>query len=71
MLLDMQIFTLFIKLVREDYKLSEKEVTKLSRRMMADEREFSRVWEIYQRRAKRPKDGVDEFKPILSDLLSE
>ena len=66
----MQAFTLFLKLVKEDYKLREEDLSRLSRRMMADEREFSRVWEIYKNKARQPKDGVDEFKSILNELLN-
>lgn len=68
--MDMQRYTLFLKLVKEDYKLSEGELSRLGRRMMADEREFSQVWESYQNKARQPKDGVDEFKAILTELLS-
>lgn len=68
--MDMQKYSLFMKLVKEDYKLDESEISRLGRRMMADEQEFSRVWESYQSKARRPKGGVDEFKPILSELLS-
>lgn len=68
--MNMDHFTLFIKLIRDDYKLSEKEIERLSRRMLADEREFAQVWEFYKNRAKRPSDGVDEFKFLLTDLLS-
>lgn len=68
--MDMQSFALFLKLAREDYRLSEEQVTRLSRRMMSDEREFLRIWELYKSTAKKTKSGVDEFKTILSELLS-
>ena len=68
--MDMQSFALFIKLVKEDYRLNDEQITRLGRRMMSDEREFSRIWELYKATARKTKSGVDEFKSVLSELLS-
>lgn len=61
---------LFIKMIREEYKLSESELTIITRRMLADDREFERVWKLYKAKSIRVFGGVDEFKSLLQDLLS-
>lgn len=68
--MDMQDLSLFLKLVREDYKLSQDQIERLTQRMMSDEREFSRVWETYKSKARKTKKGVDQFQSILNELLS-
>lgn len=68
--MDMQELSLFIKLVREDYKLNEEQLNRLTQRMMSDDREFSRVWETYKSKARKTKKGVDQFQSILNELLS-
>lgn len=60
---------LFIKLIRTDYQLNEDEIIKLTHRMLADDREFERVWEIYKNKARKTKSGVDGFQSCLQDLL--
>ena len=68
--MDMGSFQLFLKLIKDDYRLSEAEVTKLKRRMLADDREFERVWEMYKAKARKTVGGVDGFQSVLQDLLS-
>jgi uncharacterized protein YpiB (UPF0302 family) len=68
--MDMQQFALFIKLVTEEYRLKEEEISRLSERLMADDQEFKSVWKSFQDKAKRPRKGVDYFKPILKELLT-
>lgn len=68
--MDMGALTLFIKLIRDDYKLSEDQITRLTSRMLADQSEFERVWEIYKRKARKVTKGVDGFQSVLNDLLS-
>ncbi len=68
--MDMQQLSLFIKLVREDYKLDEEQLERLTQRMMSDDKEFSRVWETYKAKARKTKKGVDQFQAILNELLS-
>lgn len=54
-------------MLRDEYKLKESELTKLRRRFLADDKEFERIWAIYQRKVQRK--GVDSFREILSELL--
>lgn len=66
--MDLDRFSLFLKMVVSDYALSPSDLDKMSGRLLADEVEFQRVWNFYQNRV--ILDGVDDFKPILEDLLS-
>lgn len=67
--MDSGAFSLFIKLIRDDYKLNDDEITRLSHRMLADEKEFERVWEAYKTKARKTRKGVDAFQAMLQDLL--
>jgi hypothetical protein len=66
--MDHNAFNLFIKLLKEEYRLSDSQLTKISRRLLADNAEFERVWKLYQ--AKTLLSGVDEFKQVLQELLT-
>lgn len=66
--MDLNAFNLFIKQVREEYKLDESQVLKLSQRLLADDQEFERTWRLFKDRSLVK--GVDLFKPTLTDLLS-
>jgi len=68
--MDMQEFALFMKLVSEEYKLGDEEISRLKNRLMADDQESKSVWNSFQDKANRPRKGVDYFKPILKELLS-
>lgn len=68
--MDTGTLNLFMKMLREDYKLNEAELQTLSRRLMADDREFDRVWRLYKNKSRTSRDGVDSFKPCLNELLS-
>lgn len=59
---------LALTMIRHEYKLSDEQVIKIKRRLLADEREFEKVWKIYQDKVQRK--GVDKFKELLSELLS-
>lgn len=61
---------LFIKMIRDEYKLNESELITVTRRMLADEREFERIWKMYKTKSIRVIGGVDEFKTVLQDLLT-
>jgi hypothetical protein len=63
-------FTHALKLIAEEYRLNERQVSKMSRRLMADEAEFKRVWHFYIKRDKTIPGGVDAFKDVLNELLS-
>lgn len=56
-----------LKMIQDAYKLSEPQVQILSRRMMADEKEFDRVWSHFKER--RIGNG-DTFRELLVELLS-
>lgn len=68
--MDMGSFNLFIKLIRDQYKLNEDEIHILTTRMLADDNEFERVWKLYKNKAGKVINGVDPFKVFLQDLLS-
>ena len=68
--MDMGHFNLFIKMVKEEFKLSESQLTTLTARMLADDKEFERVWKLYKNKSTRFSGGVDDFKFLLQDLIS-
>ncbi len=63
-------FNLFIKMVKEEFKLSESQLTTLTARMLADDNEFEKVWKLYKNKSTRFNGGVDDFKFLLHDLIS-
>lgn len=65
--MDMGAFNLFIKMIREEYKLSEDELYVMSQRLLADEREFEKVWRLYKNKTRK---GIDSFRPLLSELTT-
>lgn len=67
--MDMGNLQLFIKLIREDYKLSDDELEVLKNRMLADDKEFEKVWKLYKNKARKTNRGVDQFQSMLQDLL--
>lgn len=67
--MDSGAFSLFIKLIRDDYQLNDDEITRLTHRMLADDQEFARVWEAYKTKARKTHKGVDAFQSMLQDLL--
>lgn len=58
---------LALKMIREEYKLSDSQVLIISRRMMADEREFERMWNLFKNRR---VGKVDTFADFLRDLIN-
>jgi hypothetical protein len=68
--MDMGNLNLFIKMIREDYKLNEVELERLRQRLLADEREFEKVWQLYKNKSADFIGGVDKFKSLLLDLIS-
>jgi hypothetical protein len=68
--MDMGSFNLFIKMIRDQYALNDSEVQVLTNRMLADDKEFEKVWKLYKNRAGRLSGGVDQFKILLQDLLT-
>ena len=58
---------LALKMIQEEYKLSAAQIEILNRRLLADEREFERMWGLFK--ARRPG-KVDIFLETLRELLS-
>lgn len=61
---------LFIKMVKDDYKLDDNEVQILGRRLMADDKEFEKVWRLFKNKGGSFRGGVDPFRPLLMELIS-
>jgi hypothetical protein len=68
--MDMGNLALAIKLISQEYRLSDREVTVFKNRMLSDSSEFERVWSTYKNRTKVTIKGVDSFKELLKELLS-
>jgi hypothetical protein len=60
-------FNLALKMIQDDYKLSNEQLKILTNRLLADEREFDRMWSVYKNRRQGKE---DIFKDILRELLS-
>ena len=58
---------LALKMIKEEYKLSDSQILILSRRLMADDREFERMWTLFKNRR---TGNTDTFSELLRDLLS-
>jgi hypothetical protein len=67
--MDMGHFNLFIKMIAEEYKLSRSELEVLTSRLLADDREFEKIW-LFYKKTKRHTSGVDNFRNILLDLIN-
>lgn len=67
--MDLGKFNLFLKMIEEEYKLSSRELKTISHRLLADDMEFEKVWKQYRSKSARNKNGVDEFRPVLNELL--
>jgi hypothetical protein len=68
--MDMGNFNLFIKMIQDEYKLSHLQLETLTRRMLADELEFEKVWTLYKNKHRKFSGGVDAFKSVLHELLN-
>ena len=58
---------LALKMIQEEYKITDSQVQILSRRMMADEREFERMWNLFRNRRMGKS---DTFIELLRDLVN-
>lgn len=67
--MDMGNFNLFIKMIQEEYRLTGHQLETLTTRMLADDKEFEKVWGLYKNKNKRFRGGVDDFKGLLLELL--
>ncbi len=61
--MDMGKLNFALKLIQEDFKLSEEQILILQRRMLADDKEFDKVWNLYKNHKKK-------FRELLPDLLT-
>lgn len=68
--MDMGSFGLFIKMVQQEYGLSESEILILKNRLLADDKEFEKTWKFFKTRTRGSIGGVDHFGTLLKDLLS-
>lgn len=57
---------LALKMIQEEYKLSDSQIQIISRRMMADDKEFERMWNLFKNRR---VGKVDTFIELLRDLV--
>src|SRR5690349_11570739 len=62
-------FNLFMKMIEEEYRLGYRDLQKISRRLLADDSEFEKVWKIYRNKAVKSRSGNDEFRPVLNELI--
>jgi hypothetical protein len=67
--MDLGNLNLFLKLIAQEYKLSDEELLVIRRRLLADDREFEKIWRTYKNKGGTVS-GVDPFRFILQDLLS-
>lgn len=67
--MDIGNFNLFIKLVKQEYALGDHDIEVLTQRLLADDKEFEKVWRIYKNKASLTSGGVDQFKTLLHDLI--
>jgi len=59
-------FNLALKMIQDDYRLTSEELERLTPRLLADEREFDRLWGLYKRRR---TGKTDVFIGTLKELL--
>jgi hypothetical protein len=55
-----------LKMLQEEFKLTDSEILILGRRLMADEKEFERLWRLYKARM---AGSSDRFRDVLRELL--
>jgi hypothetical protein len=68
--MDVGQLNLFLKQLSADYALSQEQVSTLTRRFLADDSEFDRIWRTYKAHTGVSRTGVDKFRPILQELLA-
>jgi|GEM_PF-1845520 hypothetical protein len=68
--MDMGNFNLFMKMIQDEYRLTATQLETLAHRMLADDKEFEKVWRLYKTKNSRYSGGVDDFKHLLQELLS-
>lgn len=68
--MDLGHLNLFIKMLREEYKLENDQLETLKSRLLADDREFEKVWKQYKNKSLKVRGGVDTFRSTLNDLIN-
>jgi hypothetical protein len=51
--MDMGKLNFALKLIQDEFKLSEDQIQILQRRMLADDKEFEKVWQLYKNQKKK------------------
>ena len=67
--MDLGKFNLFLKMIEDEYKLSSHDLQRISQRLLADDLEFEKVWKQYRSKSTRYRNGVDDFRPVLNELI--
>jgi len=57
-------------MIQDEYRLTATQLETLAHRMLADDKEFEKVWRLYKTKNSRYSGGVDDFKHLLQELLS-
>ncbi len=68
--MDIGTFSLFLKMIEEEYKLRPRDLQRVKERLLADDAEFEKVWNIYRTKARRSRGGNDDFRAVLQELLT-
>lgn len=69
-MMDMGNYNLFMKMIQDEYRLSASQLEILGHRMLADDKEFEKVWKLYKTKNSRYSGGVDDFRLLLLELLT-
>lgn len=67
LLMNLNQLNLALKMIQEDYKLTDEQIQTISRRLMADDKEFDRLWLQFKNRR---LGKVDTFRELLTELLT-
>lgn len=57
-------------MITQEYPLSERDITILTNRLLADDKEFEKVWIHFKNKNHSFSKGVDPFKQLLLELIS-
>lgn len=67
--MDIGKLNLFLKMITEEYKLTEMQLETLTHRLLADDIEFEKVWNSFKNKHSSYRGGVDDFKFLLHELI--
>lgn len=57
-------------MIQEEYALDQSQLSTLTNRLLADDKEFEKVWRLYKNKNKTYAGGVDSFKQLLTELVN-